>query len=147
MLTDCIGATEFRFEQGATVLQPFGPVATHDVTPAASDLFTVRVRCDAMPGCESSASTPITVIADARPSDLGNSLRSIRAGGDIPMSWASVPEARTYSLYRALSKGIWPPPIASMLGTTTHRVADVASPPDLYYYRVVGVSCSGLEGP
>lgn len=82
------------------------------------------------------------------PSDLGNGLRGLKAGADVVLSWTGVTEAQTYTLHRGTDKGAWPvPPFLEGLTATTESLPDVARPPDRYFYRVAGVTCTGLEGP
>ena len=63
------------------------------------------------------------------------------------LTWGAVIEAATYTLHRHTEKEVWPPPpFREGLTTTTERLADVASPPRIFY-RVAGASCWGTEGP
>lgn len=92
----------------------------------------------------------ITVNPDVTPPDLGGSLRAVRASDEVALSWASVPEAYSYSLFRAIVKTTWPAaPLVEDLPTLTTSRLDVPVPPNelLYFYRIAGASCSGLEGP
>ena len=58
-----------------------------------------------------SANVTVTVVPDLRPGDAGNTLRAVRSGGEVVLSWGTVtPPAATWVLYRGLSKGGWPPP-------------------------------------
>ncbi len=60
----------------------------------------------------------------------------------------AVPEAASYTLHRGTVKGVWSaPPFRPGLTGTTKILSDVAPPPALYFYRVAGVNCAGVEGP
>lgn len=89
-------------------------------------------------------------LPDLVPTDLDNTLRLIRSGLDVWMSWTSTPNASTYRLYRqADDKTTWPP-VATVTGltATTTQLPDIPAVPDpLLFYRVVGANCSGVEGP
>ena len=46
------------------------------------------------------------------------------------------------------AKGTWPPAaLRTGLALTADTEPDIAPPPPLYFYRAVGASCSGREGP
>ena len=130
------GGREFR---SSVVVDPPAPLST--------TIYTVRVQCSTDATCESATSMPVTVFPDVVPNDLGNTLRAIRSTLNVDLSWVSVVNARTYSLYRGVTKGVWPPPLLPGLTATTETLPDVAGPPNLYFYRVAGASCSGMEGP
>ena len=55
--------------------------------------------------------------------------------------------ASSFNLYRGTAKGAWPPPVTTGFTTPMTSRAELAGPPALYFYRVTGVSCAGLEGP
>jgi hypothetical protein len=66
----------------------------------------------------------------------------------VVLSWGTEPLAAGYGLYRHTVKDAWPPPLlASLLPVPTVTLPDVPAPPSLYFYRAVGQSCSGAEGP
>jgi hypothetical protein len=54
--------------------------------------------------------------------------------------------AHSYNLYRGTSKGNWPDPLPPFSSNSV-SLPDLPGPPELYFYRVAGVSCSGMEGP
>ena len=93
------------------------------------------------------ATVIVMVQPDAVPADIGNTVRGVRSDIDVAMSWASAVYARTYNLYQGTTKGSWPPALRTDLVSVTHSLTDVPQPPSLYFYRVTGASCSGMEGP
>lgn len=145
----CPAGVEYQFREGAIILRAWDALATFGpVSPPATTVYAVDARCVGSTTCESSATQALVVDVDIVPGDLGNSLRAVRQSSDVSMSWASLPEARSYALHRALAKGSWPGPAwLSLLPTTVATLNDVPAPPSLYFYRVAGESCSGREGP
>ena len=121
-----------------------------DVTPSSSTVYTVEVSCGAA-ACATGSdrdTVTVTVEPDVVPGDLGNTVRAVKAVGSVLLSWASAPNAASYTLHRGTVKGAWPsPPYRSGLAATTDLTRDLAAPPPLYYYRVSGASCSGIDGP
>ena len=140
----------YRWLDGAVEVCPWSSVATCDVAPATTTVYTLEAEClgsTCVPG--GSAQVLVSVVREVVPSDLGNTLRAIRNNLEVAMSWSSTLGARTYNLYRqALDKKIWPLlPHSTDMSATTTRLPDVPTPPKLYFYRVAGVSCLGVEGP
>ena len=93
-----------------------------------------------------------TVLVEVKPAivppDLGNTLRAIKVGPNVLIAWPAVFEAVSYTLHRGTVKGVWPvPPFRQGIAGTTESLADIAPPPELYFYRVAGVNCAGVEGP
>ena len=111
--------------------------------------FTFIAQDDATPIRTTQRSVTITVVSATLPPDLGNSVRAVKTGGDnLSLGWGSVREASTYTLHRGTDKRVWPsPPFRPGVTGTTETLPDVPSPPDLYFYRVAGVNCAGVEGP
>ena len=141
----CSTALEFQFRDGATILQAWSASPTYGPFVPLLRTYSVDVRCSGQ-SCVSSASVNITLDPDRVPPSLGNTLRSVRKSADVVMIWGSPPEARSFSLYRDVSKGVWPPAaLRAQLAGPLDTEPDV--PPPLYFYRAVGASCSGREGP
>ena len=116
----------------------------------ATTTYTLEVRCRGLPASCPTAGfdeVEVAVYPDARPPDLGNTLRAVRDDAHVNLTWAGTPETATFRLFRGTAKGIWPPALRMGLEAASHRLADVAEPPPLYTYRVAGTGCSGLEGP
>lgn len=150
LVTSCPTPPEYRWREGARIVRDWSadPVAID--RPPATATYTVEVRCGSFGNsCYDAASVVIAVDPDQRPPDLANTLRAIRVGPDVRQTWGSAPEARTYTLYRGTDKGVWPAPPPSLTGLPSPGISlpDVAFPPTRYFYRAVGVSCSGSEGP
>jgi len=143
---NCSGALDYQFEEGATVLRPFDPAPLFSVSPSTSTTYTVRVRCNADTTCEGTFSLSVDIVPDIVPDDLGNALRAVRSASDVIVSWAATPNASTYTLYRGISKGVWAP-LLTGLTSLMEALPDVPGPPNRYFYRVAGVSCSGSPGP
>ena len=85
----------------------------------------------------------------AVPGDLGDTLRLERSGRDITFRWSADPVAASYNLHRSESADAWPQePYRSGIGSTAVTLDGEADlPPACVFYRVSGVSCTGLEGP
>ena len=88
----------------------------------------------------------ITVVSDLPPPDLGNTLLAFRSSTNVELLWQTVPEAKSHSLCRSITKGVWVLPFLEEIAGTTQTLPDV-SDADSYFYRVAGASCSGVEGP
>jgi hypothetical protein len=142
---------EYRWLDGVVEVCGWSPTPTCDVTPSGTTLYTLEVRCFGAPGCLGSDSDTVLVevFPATLPPDLGNSVRVVKTGvNDLSLSWASVPEASTYTLHRGTQKGLWvSPPFRPDLTGTTETLPDVPSPPSRYFYRLAGVNCAGVEGP
>ena len=63
----------------------------------------LEVRCGDCSGgtCSGAADVRVTVDPDLVPPDLASTLRAVRRDVEVLLSWATVPEARTY-FYRAV---------------------------------------------
>jgi len=167
-LTICVGETvtldasaslpcdasglEYRWLEGAIVVPgcDWSTTPTCDVTPPTTTTYTLQISCIGNPAaCITTDDLLVIVIVepDLVPPDIGNTIRAIRSTSNVAMSWVSVVNARTYHLYRGTAKEVWPPPLLPVLTATTETLPDVPGPPDLYFYRVTGASCSGMEGP
>ena len=125
---------------------------TCDVMPSATTVYTLEISCLGNPAtCITTDDVLVIVIVepDLVPPDIGNTVRAVRSTLNVAMSWVGVVNARTYNLYRGITKEVWPLlPLRSGLTSVTETLPDVPGPPDLYFYRVTGVSCSGIfEGP
>ena len=141
---------EYRWLDGAAEVCGWSTMPTCEVTPGATTVYAVEVRCIGVLPCTpaDTASVVVTVEPGPAPPDLGNSVRAIRSGAVLTLSWPSVAGAVTNTIHRGEDKGVWPsPPFRKGLTGTAESLADVPSPPDRYFYRVAGVSCSGAEGP
>ncbi|MFC2173790.1 hypothetical protein ACFLU6_14355 [Acidobacteriota bacterium] len=142
------GGLEYRWVAEGTIVCDWTPSATCDVSLTASTVFTLDVRCSGSRWCRASDTVAVTVDPDITPPDLGNTLRAVRGGTELEISWASVSEARTYTLHRSEAKGVWPsPPFLQGIIPTSVILPDIPHPPDLYFYRAAGASCSGKQGP
>ena len=116
--------------------------------PIAATIYTLEVRCIDSPGCLSSDDVLVEIKPAVVPPDLGNRLRAIKSGPNVVLAWPAVVEADTYTIHRGTVKGVWPPtPFRPGISGTTETLPDVAPPPPLYFYRVAGVNCAGVEGP
>jgi hypothetical protein len=59
----CSQPLQYRFRQGATVLQPWGPDPTHGpLLPAGGATYTVDVRCGDVVDCDASAAQTLAVV-------------------------------------------------------------------------------------
>lgn len=147
----CTVPVEYRWLLGTTVVRGWSPDPRHLEPVSSSGTYRLEVRCGECPTpCLSVSEVEVIVQPNAPPPDLGNTLRSVRLGTDVALSWAGTSAALTYRLYRHTDKASWPaPPHRSDLPATSLTLTDVAVPPNdpLYYYRAVGASCSGQEGP
>jgi len=80
------------------------------------------------------------------PGDIGNTLRAVKSGLNVDLSWAPDAASSSYALFRATVTGSWPPPLETRLATPAASEPDVAAADALYFYRVVGENCAGF-GP
>ena len=148
----CGAEVEYRWLYSATVACAWSWSPTCDVAPGATTVYTLETRCFAAPACAAgitSDTVTVAVYPDVVPADLGNTLQAVKSGLDgVALSWGGVPAAATYTVNRGTAKGVWPTPALrpGLAGTTT-TFADLTPPPELYFYRVAGASCSGVEGP
>ena len=148
----CAAEVEYRWLDGAIVVCGWSSSPTCDVAPGTTTLYTLETRCFAAPACVAaiaSDTVAVAVFPDVVPADLGNTLQAVKSGpANVVLSWNGVANAATYNVNRGTAKGVWPTPAfrPGLAGTTT-TFADLAPPPDLYFYRVAGASCSGVEGP
>ena len=114
----------------------------------AATIYTLEVRCIDSPDCVASHEVLLEIKPAVVPPDLGNSLRAIKVGINVVIAWPAVFEAATYTLHRGTVKGVWPaPPFRPGITGTTETLPDVPAPPELFFYRVAGVNCAGVEGP
>jgi hypothetical protein len=145
----CPGALEYQFSDASGLLRAWGSAATFGpLFPTVTTTYTAEVRCAPAPGCVASTTQTVTVDPGTRPPDVRNALKHVKRSIDVVESWSALVEAKTYSVYRGTAKGTWPAPaLRTLLPSPTNTERDVLPPPVLYFYRVVGVSCGGLEGP
>lgn len=148
-VTGCANDPQFRWLAGTDAIRDWSRDPEVVVAPLLATVYTVGVRCGDCSGttCSGTASVLVGVDPDLVPGDLGNTLRSVRRGDTLAISWAFAPSARTYSLYRGTDRGAWPPAVSTGILGTTATLEDLPAPPSLYFYRVAGASCSGKEGP
>ena len=150
-ISGCSRTPEYRWLDGSTVVRDWAADPTGVVRPTSTTTFRLEVRCGDCAGpCFATANILVMVDPDILPPPLGNSLRAVRTGFDVALEWVTVPEARSFSIFRANQKDPWPatPWVENLLLPTT-LLPDVPVPPNdpLYFYRAVGASCSGVEGP
>lgn len=150
-VTGCSVAPQYRWLEAATVIRDWSADPAIVVRPLTTTSYRLEVRCGDCAGpCFASATIVVTVVSDVTPPTLGNALYAVRRGADVELSWGSLPEASTYSVYRSLVKDIWPPlpSLEDLLGATV-SLPDIVVPPNdpQYFYRASGASCSGVEGP
>ncbi len=139
---------EYRWLDGLIEICGWSTTPTCDVTPATPTIYTLEVRCIDSPDCVSSDDVFVEVKPVVVPSDIGNALRVVKLLPNMIVAWRAVPEAASYTLHRGTLKGVWPaPPFRPGLSGTTETLSDVGPPPELYFYRVAGVNCAGVEGP
>ena len=144
---------EYRWLDGGTVVPgcDWSSTPTCDVTPAATITYTLEISCLGSPSaCITTDDVLVIVIVEPAlvPPDIGNALRAVKLLPSMIVAWRAVPEAASYTLHRGTVKGVWPaPPFRTGLTGTTETLSDVAPPPELYFYRVAGVNCAGVEGP
>ena len=141
---------EYRWLDGVIEVCGWSTTPTCDVAPVSTTIFTLEVRCIDSPDCvdPDSDDVLIEVRPDVIPSDIGNALRAVKLLPNMIVAWRAVPEAATYTLHRGTVKGVWPaPPFRPGITGTTQILPDVVTPPELYFYRVAGVNCAGVEGP
>ena len=118
------------------------------MAPVSTTVFTLEVRCIDLPDCVDSDDVFVEVRPGVIPSDIGNAIRIVKLLPNMIIAWRAVPEAASYTLHRGTVKGVWPaPPFRPELTGTTETLSDIAPPPALYFYRVAGVNCAGVEGP
>lgn len=145
------GDYRYRWSGPSGIACDWSPSPSCGVTPLVTTEYTLEVSCRADFACVAADSVTILVDANQLPPSLGNSLRAVRVDSNVLMTWRTEPLARSYSLYRGESRGVWP-------GAPHHNLLDYAadvdidavpSPPGmpLYYYKIVGATCSGAEGP
>ncbi|MFC2173225.1 hypothetical protein ACFLU6_11430 [Acidobacteriota bacterium] len=149
---DSVACTEaglrYRWLTGTTVMCGWSPSPTCLVSPSVTTVYTLEVECIDVPECVATDMVEIGVIPDIEPADIGNTVRAVRLGKRLEISWAGVPGAQTYALYRDTCKGrILAYPYREDLDQTSIVLPDVPGPPYLYLYLLTGVSCSGIEGP
>ena len=145
---DCPGGLEYRWLEGTVEKCGWSTTSNCDVTPAVDGIYTLEVRCIDSRGCVSSDDVLIEVKPGVIPSDIGNALRAVKLLPNMIVAWRAVPEAATYTLHRGTVKGVWPaPPFRPGITGTTETLSDVDPPPALFFYRVAGVNCAGVEGP
>jgi hypothetical protein len=88
------------------------------------------------------------------PDDCGNTLKLVKSGLDIRVSWNPAARADEYSVHRGRLRTL----IDLLVDTTElERTPDptteycdqdhLLAPPGMSYYRVCGVTCAGLIGP
>jgi len=149
VVSGCAKTPQYRWLAGEVVVHGWDTDPTVTVHPTETTPYRLEVRCGDCAGpCFGADGVLVAVDPDITPPDLGNTLRMVRETGDVAMSWASVSEARTYTLHRGTAKGSWPPlPVLEGITGLTATLPDVPEPPSLYYYQVAGASCSGSEGP
>jgi len=148
MVTGCAATAQFRWMLDTSVVRDWSVDPTVLVSPTETTVYRLEVRCGDCAGpCFASSEVRVTVDPGIRPPDLKNVVRAVKAGLDVELTWAAVPEAETYKLYRGIEKGVWPPAIREGLSGTRETLPDVSPTTARYFYRVSGVSCSDLEGP
>ncbi|OHB17458.1 MAG: hypothetical protein A2749_01555 [Parcubacteria group bacterium RIFCSPHIGHO2_01_FULL_45_26] len=81
------------------------------------------------------------------PADSGNTLKGVKVGPDLVFTWAGDSFSVGYNLYREVVKGFLGTLWRSFPNPTANLIGEISFPPYLYYYRVTGISCAGLEGP
>ena len=86
---------------------------------------------------------------DGIPEDIGNTLFGIRNSLNVVLSWSGPNGGvASYTLHRGTEKGVWPsPPFMPGLAAPSATLPDVQALELLYFYRVAGANCAGVEGP
>jgi hypothetical protein len=125
--------------------EPGDGATTRTIQVAPSQTTSYSVRAVDGWGQEGSDTVVIEVLTTT-PDSVGNTLRALRNGRDVILSWADIPNAWTYNLYRS-SRNDYVSPVflGHSGGTTAYADADAIDGQRLYLYQTHGFAC--FEGP